>query len=177
MVDTMDKKKVSVKTKKMATKRVSAKEIKARREVVAKQSDILAKRLAERLDNRMERILLDAENLVKATFPAKFVSASLTKLQKELITNGISCTFDKRVTKEAIKKTASTDITEDECTEAIQKIAKAVIGLTEDTLDACDKAIKQLSKKHFAKNRVSSVCLMRKGVETAMKETGLNFKF
>ena len=61
--------------------------------------------------------------------------------------------------------------------DAVKKIAQAVIGLTEDTLDACDKAIKQLSKKHFAKNRVSSVCMMRKNVEARMKKTGLNFKF
>lgn len=172
------KKRIAEKSKKNAvSKRVAMKAIKARRAVVARKTDILAKRLAERLDARMERILLDAEKLIKASIPAKFVSASLTKLQKELITNGISCTFDKRVAKSDIKKTASTDITEDECNDAVKKIAQAVIGLTEDTLDACDKAIKQLSKKHFAKNRVSSVCMMRKNVEARMKKTGLNFKF
>ena len=157
-------------------KKITAKEIRAQREIVAKKSGVYAERLAQKLDARMEKLLFDAEQLVKSYFPAKFVSASLTMLQKELVANGISTRFDKRVTKEAIKKTASTDITEDECKEAIQVIAKNFIGETEKALEMCDTAIKQLSKKHFPKNRVSSVKAMRTGVENIMAERGMNIK-
>jgi signal recognition particle GTPase len=157
--------------------RVAKKEVKASREVIAKQSNVLSQRLAKKLDMRMEKILFDAEELVKKYFPARYVSASLTKLQKQLISEGVSCTFDKSVTKEAIKKTAKSDITSDECDEAIKKIAETVVAETEDTLEACDKAIKNLAKKHFPHNRISTAHVMRKHVESKMKNTGLNFKF
>ena len=156
---------------------VAKKETIARRQVMAKATSVYSERLAKKLDSRMEKILFDLESLVKEYFPARYVSASLTKIQKELIKEGISCTFDKRVTKEAIKKTAKSDITCDECDEAVKELVKAVVAETEDTLDSCDKAIKNLAKKHFPKNRLSTARAMRSNVEKAMKETGLNFKF
>lgn len=159
------------------SEKVAQKELQASREVMAKQTNVLAKRLADKLDLRMEKILADAEKLVKKYFPARYVSASLTKLQKQLIGEGISCTFDKSVTKEAIKKTAKSDITAEECDEAIQKIAQTVVAETEDTLDACDKAIKNLAKKHFPKNRISTAHVIRKTIEQKMQSTGLHCRF
>lgn len=153
------------------------KNVTASREVIAKQSNVLATRLASKLDSRMEKILADAEELVKEYFPAKYVSASLTKLQKKLISEGISCRFDKTVTKEAITASKNSDITEKECNEAIEKIAQAVVDETEETLEACDKAIKSLAKKHFPKNRISSARNMRKHITAELNKTGLNFKF
>jgi len=163
--------------KKVEPKKVASKDVVAERKLIAKQTNVLATRLAKKLDDRMEKILFDAEETVKTYFPAKYVSASLTKLQKLLIAEGISCKFDKRVTKEAIKKTANTDITTDECNEAIKKVAQTVVSLTEETLDACDSSIKKLAKKHFASHRISTAHAMRKFVEEKMKATGLNFKF
>lgn len=165
----------SEKEKKSVTAELRTK-LAERRKVIA-SANKLADRLAAKLDSRMEKILLDAEELVKGYFPARYVSASLTSLQKKLIANGISCTFDKSIAKEAIEKTASSDITSDECKEAIDKIAEAVVGETEDTLEACDKAIENLAKKHFANNIVSTTRTMRQSVAAKMKETGLNFKF
>ena len=158
-------------------KKITAREIRAQREIVAKKSNVFAKRIADKIDARMEKLLADAEELVKSYFPAKFVSAALTNLQKELYKNGLSTRFDKRVTKEAIKKTASSDITEEECKEAIQVIAKNVLSETESALELCDKAIKNLAKKHFPKNRVSSIRAMRDGVASAMEERGMRIKF
>ena len=171
------KAKETVAKKGVSAKKVTATKKTASREVVAKQANVLATRLAAKLDERMEKILADAEELVKEYFPAKYVSASLTKLQKNLISNGISCRFDKTVTKEALASTDKADITEDECTEAIEKIAQAVVDETEETLELCDTAIRNLAKKHFPKHRVSSARSMRKNVASAMKKTGLNFKF
>ena len=83
--------------KKVEPKKVASKDVVAERKLIAKQTNVLATRLAKKLDDRMEKILFDAEETVKTYFPAKYVSASLTKLQKLLIAEGISCKFDKRV--------------------------------------------------------------------------------
>lgn len=147
------------------------------KKVVANETNVYSKRFASKLDARMEQILEDAENLVKAYFPAKQVSASLTKLQKTLLNEGISCRFDKTVSKEAIASTADSDITDAECHEAIQYIANAVVAETEDTLEACDNAIKALAKKHYPKNRISTAKKMRNSVAEIMNKQGLHFTF
>ena len=168
-------KKKAAKKNVASRKEVAAKRIAARQEATKKAS-VLGERLAAKLDARMEKILLDAERLVKDHVPARFVSASLTRLQKQLIAQGIGCKFDKRVSKEAIKRTANTDVTIDDCNEAIDKIAEIVVGLTEETLDDCDNCIHRLAKKHFVDHRVSTIKAMRNTVETKMKATGLNIK-
>lgn len=147
------------------------------KKVIASETNVYSKRFAAKLDSRMETILEDAENLVKAHFPAKKVSAALTKLQKTLLAEGISCQFDKTVSKASIKATASLDYTDDECTEAIKYIADAVVAETEDTLEACDNAIKALAKKHYPKNRISTAKAMRKSVMEIMAKQGLKFDF
>lgn len=176
----MDKKRAEQRkaiAKKVDNKKIAMKEAIAERKKIAKQTSILADRFAKKLDARMEKILLDAETLVKQYFPAKYVSASLTRLQKNLLQEGISSRFDKRVSKQARIKTAKSDITPDECKEAIEKITKATVDATEETLDACHSAIRNVAKKHFPKHRVSSTRSICKQVEAKMKETGLNFKF
>ena len=147
------------------------------KKVIASETNVYSKRFAAKLDARMERILEDAENLVKSYFPAKQVSASLTKLQAALVAEGINCVFDKTVTKEAIASTADSDISEKECNEAVRYIANAVVDETEDTLEACDKAIKALAKKHYPKNRISTARKMRKSVAEIMNKQGLHFDF
>ena len=170
-------KKVSPKRKVASRDAVAMKKAIAEHKVIAKQTSVLADRFAKKLDTRMEKILMDAEQLVKEYFPAKYVSASLTRLQKELINEGISCRFDKTVSKTARIKTAKSDITPDECKEAIDKIAKATVDATEETLDACHSAIRNVAKNHFPKHRISSTHSICKQIEAKMKETGLNFKF
>ena len=170
----MDKKRAEQRktvAKKVDNKKIAMKEAIAERKKIAKQTSILADRFAKKLDARMEKILLEQY------FPAKYVSASLTRLQKNLLQEGISSRFDKRVSKQARIKTAKSDITPDECKEAIEKITKATVDATEETLDACHSAIRNVAKKHFPKHRVSSTHSICKQVEAKMKETGLNFKF
>ena len=141
----------------------------ASRMAIAKKSNVLANRLAQRLEDHMEKTLADAEEVVKEYFPARFVSASLTKLQKMLLKEGISSQFDKRVTKASVKKTAKSKVTAAECNEMVKKIAQSVVDETEESLEKLDKAIRTLASKHFPKNRIASARAMRKGVEAKMK--------
>ena len=147
------------------------------KKVIANETRVYGERFAKKLETRMEQILLDAETLVKSYFPAKQVSASLTKLQKILLNEGISCRFDKTVSKQAIASSKDSDITDKECGDAIQYIANAVVAETESTLEACDKAIKTLAKKHYPQHRISTAKAMGNVVEASMAKQGLRFKF
>lgn len=142
-----------------------------------KKANVFASRMATKLENHIEKVLEDAEACVKEYFPARRVSASLTKLQSKLMKEGISTQFDKRVTKAQIKKTASADYTNEECEEAVGIIANEVVNDTEETLEACDNAIKKLASKHFPTKKIASAYVMRKAIEAKLNSTGLNFKF
>jgi hypothetical protein len=107
--------------------RVAKKEVKASREVIAKQSNVLSQRLAKKLDMRMEKILFDAEELVKKYFPARYVSASLTKLQKQLISEGVSCTFDKSVTKKQSRRQQKAILRLKSATKQLRKLQKLLL--------------------------------------------------
>ena len=137
----------------------------------------ISARVAAKLDDQMEKILSDAEELVKAEFPAKYVSASLTRLSNILCKEGIECTFDSKVSREAIRKTASSDITKDECYEAIKKIAEAVVDETEDTIEQCKKAIDVIASKEFEAGSKVATRRIQRRVASRLGAEGLQFKF
>lgn len=137
----------------------------------------ISARVAAKLDDQMEKILSDAEELVKAEFPAKYVSASLTRLSNILCKEGIECTFDSKVSREAIRKTASSDITKDECYEAIKKIAEAVVDETEDTIEQCKKAIDVIASKEFESGSKVATRRIQRRVASRLSAEGLQFKF
>ena len=137
----------------------------------------IASRVQAKLEERVEKILADAEQLVKQEFPAKYVSASLTKLQNVLFKEGIECNFDATLTRQAIRKTANSDITKDECDEAINEIAKAVVDETEASIDQCDTAIDTVAKKNFASGYTVAAKRIKKRVAAKLNANGLNFEF
>jgi len=139
--------------------------------------DKIASRIQEKLEERVEKILSDAEQVVKQEFPAKYVSASLTKLQNILYKEGIECNFDSTVTRQAIRKTANSDITKDECDEAICEIAKAVVDETEASIDQCDTAIDMVAKKNFETGHTIAAKRIKKRVAAKLNSVGLNFDF
>ena len=137
----------------------------------------IASRVQTKLNDRMEKILADAEEVVKKFFPAKYVSASLSKLTKLLYKEGIECTFDTTINRKAIRKTAGSDITKDECDEAIKEIAKAVVDETEASIHQCDTAIDTLAKKNFVANAKIAAKRIKKRVQVKLNREGLNFEF
>jgi len=164
----------------LGKKKEKEEQIKKAAAVHTANSEKIAKisaRVAEKLDNQMEKILSDAEELVKAEFPAKYVSASLTRLSNILCKEGIECTFDKKVSREAIRKTASSDITKAECDEAIRKIAEAVVDETEDTIEQCKKAIDVIASKEFESGSKVATRRIQRRVASRLGAEGLQFKF
>lgn len=152
----MDKKKITANTKKVAA---------------------ISTRINQKMLERIEKILGDAEELVKKEFPAKFVSASLTRLQNKLYKEGIECEFDPTVTRQAIRKTANSDITKDECDEAIDKIAEAVVEETEESIGQCEAAIDEIAKNGFEDGCEVIARRIKKRVASRMSREGLNFEF
>lgn len=142
----------------------------------AYKANVIAERCAKVIDDRMEKILLDAENVVKEHFPARYVSASLTRLRVILKNEGIMSNFDKRVSREALRRTASMQCSKEDCDEAIGEIAKAIVAETNAVLDQCDKAISAAVEKHCTTKRISNH-RVRLTVEAKMNKTGLKFKF
>jgi uncharacterized metal-binding protein len=132
--------------------------------------------VSQKLDNRMEKILEAAEELVKEAFPARYVSASLTRLKKTLYKEGIECAFDYKITRKAIRKTANSDVTKEECDEAIAKIAEAVVDEVEETLDQCNTAIDEIAKQNFGKTEAAAKNIKRR-VQARMNRKGLHLKF
>jgi len=137
----------------------------------------IASRIQAKLNDHVEKILADAEEIVKQEFPAKYVSASLTKLQNILYKEGIECNFDSTVTRRDIRKTANSDITKEECDEAIQKIAEAVVDETEAGIAQCDTAIEMIAKKQFKSGHSIAAKRIKKRVAAKLNATGLNFDF
>ena len=142
----------------------------------ARKASIIAERYTKVVDDTMEKVLFDAEELVKKHFPARYVSASLTKLRVILKENGISANFDKRISREDLRRTAAMKCTKDDCDEAVQKIAKAIIAETNMLLEKCDKAITAAVDKHCTTKRIAGR-RVRMTIEANMRKTGLNFKF
>lgn len=147
-----------------------------KRSVLGARSELLASRISKKLDENMEKILMDSEDLVKQHFPARFVSASLTKLQKLLKAEGISCNFDKKITRSALRKTANLEVTDEQCDEALKVIAKAIVDETEDTLDKCNTAIESIASRRFEKAPKTAARKIKSHVEKKLSESGLAFK-
>jgi uncharacterized metal-binding protein len=132
--------------------------------------------VSQKLDNRMEKILEAAEELVKEAFPARYVSASLTRLKKTLYKEGIECDFDYKISRSAIRKTADSDITKEECDEAVAQIAEAVVDEVEEILDQCAEAIDTVVDDTFEKDAKVARFVKRR-IQMRMARKGLNFKF
>lgn len=147
-----------------------------RGQVNRQKAVVLARRIASRLINAQEKILLEAEQLVKEGFPARYVSAALTRLQRRLREQGIWSQFDKTVDRKSLKATANEQCTEDDRDEAINEIATCVCDETNELLDKCDKTISSVAAKHFALKRVAAR-IMRGEVERILYTRGLEFKF
>jgi len=142
---------------------------------VTKMSKV-ANIVTKKLEDRVEKALADAEELVKQEFPARYVSASLTRLKKTLYKEGIECDFDYKISRAAIRKTANSDITKEECDEAIAKIAGAVVDEVEDVLGQCDEAINTVVNDTFKKDAKVARFIKRR-IQMRMARKGLNFKF
>ena len=142
----------------------------------AQKVNVLAAKFSKRLTDVVDKALVEAETLVKQNVPARFVSASLTSLRKQLMANGIHARFDRRVTRAALRASANDKCTKAQCDEAIGEITKAVVAEVEEVLDQCDKAIAAAVEKNFRMPKLAGR-QVRREVQRTMFRQGLEFKF
>lgn len=107
---------------------------------VLKNKKILmaANKIALAVEEEMEEILEHAEQVVKSFVPAKHVKATLNKIEKALDNEGIEALFNKTVTREALRKTASEVVSSKEIDEVVKAILEAIVDEVEDMLEDAD---------------------------------------
>lgn len=94
-----------------------------------------------------EEILEDAEKVVKEFVPARFVNKTLASIETKLEKEGIEALFDKAVTRQALKATASEEATPEEIDELVKEIVDAIVEELEDVLKEADEVMDEETSK------------------------------
>jgi Glu-tRNA(Gln) amidotransferase subunit E-like FAD-binding protein len=97
-----------------------------------------ANKIALAIEAELEEILEHAEVVVKDFVPARHVKATLVSIEKALENEGIEVLFDKTVSREALRKTASEEVSSDEIKEVVEELVKAIVDEIEDVLNDTD---------------------------------------
>lgn len=135
-----------------------------------------SKRVASAMEMETEEILLHSEEVVKKYVPAKKVKATLLKIEKSLEKEGIEALFDKSVTREAIRKTASEEVSETEIDELVEEIVKAVVEELEDVLEDADELCDEKVAEFDDEEGYDVECKLKDGLEKIMASKGVYFK-
>jgi len=96
-------------------------------------------KIALAIEQEVEEILEHAEEVVKQFVPARYVKSTLAKIEKALDNEGIESLFDKTVTREALRKTASEETSSEEIDEVVNVLVKAIVDEIEDVLNDADQ--------------------------------------
>lgn len=96
-------------------------------------------KIAIAVEQEVEEILEHAEEVVKQFIPARYVKSTLAKIEKFLDNEGIESLFDKTVTRDALRKTASEEVSSKEIDEAVEVLVKAIVDEIEDVLNDADQ--------------------------------------
>lgn len=99
----------------------------------------VAEQISKAIELEANEILEDAETVVKKFVPARLVKRTLAKLEEKVENEGVEALFEKSVTREALKATASDAATDAELDEVIDEIVKAIIEELEDVLKDADE--------------------------------------
>ena len=113
---------------------------------IIKKAEIIAKAL----EDDTEEILLHAERLVKASLKPTDQIKALRLIEKKMSMEGVEVSFQKKLTKESMKKTASLEsLTEDEVTNLVDTIVTAIVDELEDSLKEADEIAEEELKEIF----------------------------
>ena len=136
-----------------------------------------ASKIAKALEDETEAILQDAEEVVQKHIPARYVKAALKKIEEELDENGIEASFDKSVSRDALKKTASVNYSAKELHEALDKIAEATIAEFEDMLADGDEVATRAVKRFASAEQPEVESKLKSMIEKRMHKLGVYCKF
>ena len=137
----------------------------------------IASKVTQALEKETEEILRDTEEAIKSYFPAKYVKAALKETEKVFDDNGMEVAFDKTVTREMRKKTASLEATGSEMREAIQKIASCAIDEMEDVLADANEVVNTAITRFASKERPEVEAKLKNIIEGRLHHCGIFCKF
>lgn len=96
-----------------------------------------------------EEILEDGEMAIKASMPAVNVPAALQKLENKLQNESVEAQFDKKISKEAMAKTAEEKLSDEDVEKIVDQVVEAIVAefeeVLEDADEVCDDAVKEIS--------------------------------
>ena len=134
-----------------------------------------AEMISKAVELEAEEILEDAELAVKETVPACNVTVVLNEIEKKLENEGIEAAFQKKVSKVAMRKTASEALSEEEMKEIAELIVDAIVEEFEEILEeadeVCDEEIKGLEDEFVAESKLKSI------LEKKLACKGIHAKF
>jgi hypothetical protein len=99
----------------------------------------IASNVTDAITAETEEVLEDAEEAIKKSVPARFAKKALAMLETKLEKEGIEALFDKKVKREALKRTAGEEMKEDELEEVVASVVDAVVAEMEEVLKDADE--------------------------------------
>ena len=136
----------------------------------------LAHKFTKSIEAEAEEILEHAEVAIKQYIPARYQKAALTKLESLLETEGVEAEFDKTVSREDLRKTASTKVAAKDLHDTINKIAQAVVAEFEDSLEDVDSVAKQVVSKYRPSLRLEVEAKLKGVIEKKLASKGIYTK-
>jgi hypothetical protein len=131
-----------------------------------------------------EKDLEDAEETVKKVVPARFAKKVLAQIEEKVDQEGIEIEFNKEVSKESLRKTASEDASEKELMELSDVVSDSIVESSENLLAEAEGILNQetlkIAQKHetYSMSHLASIENKLKSiVERKLKSVGIHARF
>lgn len=109
-----------------------------------------ANMIAKAFEDDAEEVLLHAERLVKASLKPTDQVKALRMLEKSLDKEGLEVTFQKKITRDSMKRTAGVEsLPEKEVVDLVETITDAVVDEVEESLKDVDEVCEEKLKEVF----------------------------
>lgn len=135
-----------------------------------------AEMISKAIELEAEEILEDAELAIKETVPACNVTKALKYVEEKLAEEGIEALFQKKVSKIAMKKTASEALSDEEVKEIADMIVDAIVEEFEEILEEadliCDENVEELGE-----DSLETESKLKSALERKLAGKGIYAKF
>lgn len=137
----------------------------------------MADTISKAIEAETEEILEHAEAVIRKYIPARYVKAALTKIEQMLDKEGIEAMFEKTITREALRKTASSQVDARELHETITAVVNAIVAEMEHTLKDAEAVANEAVTKFAAPQRFEVESKLKNVMEKKMSSKGIYCKF
>ncbi|MFW6015066.1 MAG: hypothetical protein ACOCRK_01360 [bacterium] len=136
----------------------------------------LSNKVAKAIEAEAEEILLHAEKVIKDFVPARKVKSTLKAIEAALENEGVESLFNYKITREALRKTASEEVTKEELDEVKAAVVAAIVAEFEDVLEDADDVADEVIGKFHPKHRFEVESKLKKSIEANLASKGIYCK-